>query len=97
MSRIRQLRHEYRETWKVLAQELGELQRLTSLPVREYSAIDIALCAVQTARQTHNDVRDQLAVVLTAGVGIVKFRYTSSSANSTVAPANTTPSLMTRQ
>lgn len=96
MSRIRQLRQEYRETWKMLSQELGELQDLLSSPVRDYPVIENALTAVQAARKAHNDVRDGLALALTASSGVVQFRYASSSINSTVAPAKTEPSLITR-
>ena len=75
MSRIRQLRQEYRETWKMLSQELGELQDLLSSPVRDYPVIENALTAVQAARKAHNDVRDGLALALTASSGVVQFRY----------------------
>ena len=96
MSRIRQLRQEYRETWKVLSQELGQFQSLLSLPVRDYPVIENALTAVQAARKAHNDVRDNLALALNAGSAVVRFRYAGSSVSSTVAPAKTEPSLITR-
>ena len=96
MSRIRQLRQEYRETWKVLSQELGEFQRLLSSPARDYPVIENALATVQAARKAHNEVRDGLALALNASSGVVQFRYASSSVTSADAPAKTEPSLITR-
>src|SRR2546426_388395 len=96
MSRIRQLREEYLETWHSLAREMGQLQQLTSAPVRDFPRIEEAFGAVQSARATHNEVRDRLALALGRPDLMVQVRYASSSNNSNVVPAKTTPSLMTR-
>ena len=85
MDHTGQLQQEYRETWQSFSRELDELQVLTGAPARDNPRIEDALSAVQTARRVHNDVRDRLAA-----------SYASSEINSTGAPQNTVPSLMTR-
>jgi hypothetical protein len=96
MSRNRQLREEYANTWRELSRELSRLQLLTAAEIRDYAAIEAALTDVKVARVRHNEVRDRLACAL-AGSGMkVKVRYAAASINSMGAPAKTTPSLMTR-